>query len=215
MIAALQDEGVFVAQGAGTAVQKVIVVLAAASSLVAFLAAEQLLVYLLVLPAVLVAIDFMSGFVHWFFDTQVEPSRTFLGRIAVDFLDHHVRPRRTVEVGFFVSAWRPALLATLPLVTLSVLLPLPAWGSALLFWIGGLSMYVPQTHKWAHVSPVNSFIAHLQLSRLVLNPQAHGVHHQDNAQSFCVFTGWLNPLLDRTRFWRGLEKVFLQVRKVF
>jgi hypothetical protein len=33
--------------------------------------------------------------------------QNFFGRIAIDFLDHHVRPERTTEVGFFMSAWRP------------------------------------------------------------------------------------------------------------
>jgi ubiquitin-conjugating enzyme E2 variant len=169
--------------------------------------------FLLALPIVLVAIDFLSGFVHWFFDTQVEPSDTPLGRIAVDFLDHHVRPGRTAEVGFYASAWRPALFVSLPFITVATLAPFPTFLSAPMFWIGWLSMLVPQTHKLTHMNVQSPLLLTLQRSRLIIHPSSHRAHHEDNRESFCVFTGWLNPVLDRTRFWRALEWLFSEVRK--
>ena len=107
----LSEEGINVAQGEGTPFQRTAVTVALVYGLVAlaFLGRSNIALFL-VLPILILLIDFLSGFVHWFFDTQVKPSGSFLGRIAIDFLDHHVRPRRTVDVGFFVSAWRPALM---------------------------------------------------------------------------------------------------------
>ena len=165
------------------------------------------------LPFVIIVIDFLSGFVHWFFDTQVEPSDKALGRIAIDFLDHHVRPGRTAEVGFFLSAYRPALLVTLPLVTLVSFLPMPVMAAASVFWLGFFSMLVPQTHKEAHLHKNHAITRGLQKSRLILHPASHHRHHADNSLSFCVFTGWLNPVLDRMRFWRAMEAVFGAIRK--
>ncbi len=209
----LQQHGVAVAEGEGSMPQKLLV-------LGAMLISGGLLlingmadpVFFTMLPIVVIAIDFLSGFVHWFFDTQVEPSETFIGRIAIDFLDHHVRPARTAEVGFFVSAHRPALFVTLPLVTMSSVLALPAIAAAAIFWTGFFSMLVPQTHKEAHLHEHHPITAWLQKSRLILHPVSHQMHHDDNAQCYCVFTGWLNPVLDRIRFWRLMERVFKALR---
>ncbi len=209
----LEQHGVAVAEGEGSTPQKLLV-------LAAMLISGGLLlingvadpVYFAMLPIVVIAIDFLSGFVHWFFDTQVEPSETFIGRIAIDFLDHHVRPARTAEVGFFVSAHRPALFVTLPLVTMSSVLALPAIAAAAIFWAGFFSMLVPQTHKEAHLCEHHPITAWLQKSRLILHPVSHQTHHDDNSQCYCVFTGWLNPVLDRIRFWRLMERVFKALR---
>jgi hypothetical protein len=166
--------------------------------------------FLWVLLPIVLAVDFLSGFVHWFFDTQVKPSTSFFGRIAIDFLDHHVRPERTAEVGFFTSAWRPALFITLPLTIASWAIPMPIWLAATFFWTGYLSMLVPQTHKEAHLGKRPPIITVMQGVRLIVNPRSHQAHHDDNRKSFCVFTGWLNPLLDHTGFWR----VFVDLHRI-
>jgi hypothetical protein len=210
----LADDGVTVANGSGTVWQITAVAFALAVSLYrGIVLSLSDPVFLWLLPPIVLAIDFLSGFVHWFFDSQVEPSKSFLGRIAVDFLDHHVRPGRTAQVGFFASAWRPALMVTLPLIMLTLLVPMPVWLAASVFWLGFLSMLVPQTHKEAHLGPRPLPIRFLQKTRLIINPASHQTHHDDNAESFCVFTGWLNPLLDRTRFWRGMEWLFESARR--
>ncbi len=80
--------------------------------------------------------------------------------------------------------------------------------TAAIIWIGFFSMLVPQAHKEAHKSEIHAVAEWLQKSRLILHPGSHQIHHGDNAQSYCVFTGWLNPTLDRIRFWRLMERVF-------
>ena len=205
----LQQQGVAVAEGEGSTLQKTIVLSALViSSVLIFINGGRNPVFFVMLPLVIIAIDFLSGFVHWFFDTQVEPSDTFLGRIAIDFLDHHIRPGRTAEVSFIVSAHRPAVLVTVPLVSLSTIVGLPTVAAAAVFWIGFFAMLVPQTHKEAHLRNNHALTAWLQRSRLILNPVSHRKHHNDNSKSYCVFTGWLNPVLDRVRFWRLLERAF-------
>ena len=69
-------------------------------------------------------------------------------------------------------------------------------------------MYVPQTHKLAHRRVDAKWLKMLQSYRLILNPGSHAHHHRDNAKAYCVFTGWLNPVLDQANFWHGLELVF-------
>jgi ubiquitin-conjugating enzyme E2 variant len=209
----LQKIGVTLAEGEGSMPQRLLVLTAVCVSCgLLLINGVTDPVFFALLPVVVITIDFLSGCVHWFFDSQVEPSESFVGRIAIDFLDHHVRPGRTAEVGFFVSAHRPALFVTLPLVTLSTVLTLPVMVAAAIFWTGFFSMLVPQTHKEAHLYEHHPVMAWLQKSRLILHPVSHQKHHDDNRQCYCVFTGWLNPVLDRIRFWRLMERVFNALR---
>lgn len=103
-------------------------------------------------------------------------------------------------------------MVTLPLLAIASLPPMPAIPAAIIFWIGFFSMLVPQTHKEAHLGERPAPISWMQKNRLILHPESHLAHHADNSLSFCVFTGWLNPLLDRTRFWRALEWLFDTVK---
>jgi len=209
----LEETGVKVARGKGTGLQKTAVIALLVYGLFAVLTLVKSNIWiLLVLPVVILAIDFLSGFVHWFFDTQVQPSSTFLGRIAIDFLDHHIRPRRTVDVGFFMSAWRPAVMVSLPFLTFALLLKGNPLASAVALWIGCLSMLVPQTHKLAHHPVPGRLAATFQSARLMIQPGSHQKHHADNKQSFCVFTGWFNPILDKSGFWRRMERFFATMR---
>jgi ubiquitin-conjugating enzyme E2 variant len=51
-------------------------------------------------------------------------------------------------------------------------------------------------------------IAALQRIRLLQSPRHHQQHHLGRKDShYCVLTDALNPVLDRTRFWKGLERV--------
>lgn len=211
----LQASGVHAVQGTGTPLQTFLVHATLVYALIlALLNVSTRPGFIWWLPLVIFLIDFLSGLVHWFFDTQVKPGNTLLGRIAIDFLDHHVNPGRTTEVGYIVSAFRPAVWVTLPFCTLATLAPLQTAPAALLFWTGMLSILVPQTHKEVHLSKPNFVIDRIQRSRLILNPGAHQRHHDDTSQSYCVFTGWLNPLLDSSGFWRVLERWATHSRKV-
>lgn len=202
----LEGKGVSVAKGDGTTHQVLAVYFFQLWALLIFVSYFFSNSWLIpVLPLVCLALDFLSGVVHWFFDTQIKPGPSRLGHIAVDFLDHHVRPTRTVEVGFVISAYRPAVLICVPLTVASFWLPDVL--QATVFWIGALSLYVPQTHKMAHKATRNRWIRVAQSLGILLQPQAHCRHHSDYRSNFCVFTGWLNPLLDRTGFWRALEQL--------
>jgi hypothetical protein len=46
----------------------------------------------------------------------------------------------------------------------------------------------------------------LQRSRLVLGPAHHQLHHtKPFNMHYCITNGWLNPLLNKIKFFRGLE----------
>jgi hypothetical protein len=63
-----------------------------------------------------------------------------------------------------------------------------------------------QFHKWAHQDSPSAFARWLQRKRLVLEPQHHKRHHtQPFDMNYCITNGWLNPLLNRLKFFRRLE----------
>jgi ubiquitin-conjugating enzyme E2 variant len=67
-----------------------------------------------------------------------------------------------------------------------------------------------QVHKWNHMPKDRRplLIRGLQQLRLLQSPRDHAAHHRgEKNTAYCVITPFLNPLLDATRFWRGLEKL--------
>lgn len=202
----LAARGIAVATGRGTPLQRAISwsALVLAGTLLPWLGARNPTIFW-ILPLVMVTVDFLSGLVHWLFDTRIPPGPGLLGRAAVNFLDHHVQPARTAEVGFAATAWRVALCVSLPLLLVALWLPVGA-AQAWAYWLGALSLVVAQAHKQAHRRRPGRLARILQRLHLSLPPVAHRAHHRDHRRAYCVFTGWCNPLLDRVDFWRCLAR---------
>ncbi len=60
---------------------------------------------------------------------------------------------------------------------------------------------------WAHMDRPPRLARWLQHCRLVLTPRCHARHHSRDFQtSYCITTGWLNPLLDAVEFFPRLER---------
>jgi plasmanylethanolamine desaturase len=201
----LTARGIAVADGRGAPLQLVVTwsAVAAAAAALWWLGSRNPAIWW-VLPLALVTLDFLSGLVHWLFDTRIAPGEHLPGRIAVNFLDHHVNPARTAEVGFAATSWRVALYVSLPLLFLSLWLPTGS-GQAWVYWLGALSLLVAQAHKEAHKRRPAPLARVLQRLHLLLRPAAHRRHHRDHCRAYCVFTGWCNPLLDGVGFWWLLE----------
>jgi len=63
-----------------------------------------------------------------------------------------------------------------------------------------------QFHKWAHQENPSAFARWLQRKRLVLEPAHHQRHHTRPFDvNYCITNGWLNPVLNRLKFFRRLE----------
>ena len=67
-----------------------------------------------------------------------------------------------------------------------------------------------KTHKWAHSSERPWPVRALQRLGLMQSRGHHGVHHSaPYAVRFCPMTDYLNPVLDRLRFWRTVERALV------
>jgi ubiquitin-conjugating enzyme E2 variant len=157
------------------------------------------------------AADFVSGSVHWLADRYFDPRTPVLGPMLIaPFRDHHVDAMGITRHDLFEVSGNNGL-ATLPLALALWLFPLPAsLGGTAIASMGislGLAIFATNfLHRWAHTPDPPRAIRPLQRLRLVLSPEAHARHHAANHdRAYCVTSGWLNPLLDRYRFYSHIE----------
>ena len=152
----------------------------------------------------LLAVDFISGLVHWAEDTFGTETTPVLGRwvIAPNVL-HHRDASAFVTKGWFASSWDLALIS---LLVAAVAFATGHFGpGVVLFAIAGAN--ANEIHKWNHAPSRAPLIARcLWAVGLLQRPNQHAWHHaHDKNTGYCVVTPFVNPVLDRVHFWRALE----------
>jgi len=166
-----------------------------------------------------VAADFISGVVHWLFDTWGAPTTPVVGKtFIVPFRIHHSDPVDITRHGFIATNGHNCL-ATLPILVGLLFVNMgTGWGAGLVTFLMAASLGTfgtNQFHKWAHQEEVGPVVAFLQKHNVILNPRHHGVHHaHPYDQHYCITTGWMNPLLRAIRFFRFAEWAITKVTGV-
>lgn len=169
--------------------------------------------------------DFLSGAVHWLADRYFAPTTWLIGPLLIaPFREHHADASEIARHDFFEISGNSALVS-LPLVAGLLALPLPseaALGSlppALLAGLHGLGVgstaalfLTNQLHGWAHRADPPAAVRRLQAWGWILSPQRHALHHRHHDRAYCVTSGWLNPWLDRMRFFPTLERLIDRLR---
>lgn len=151
------------------------------------------------------AADFVVGVFHWIEDAYLRDDCPVLGElVARPNILHHYRPRHFLKKSWVASCWDLWLVAGLILTAVWVFGTLtPAvWVFAL------LAGNANQIHKWAHRSRRENgpWINLLHDLRILQGPKHHAIHHTDpKSTHYCVITEFLNPILERIRFWTRLE----------
>jgi len=57
-----------------------------------------------------------------------------------------------------------------------------------------------------------AFARWLHSYHIILTPQHHEIHHTSPfAQHYCITCGWLNEMLDRTKFFERLEAIIFRL----
>lgn len=176
-------------------------------------ALDSLWLVLLAIPIAVVAGDFISGVVHWFADTYFSEKTPIIGPSLVrPFRLHHVYPRDICTHDLVTLVGNVCILAV-PLLSLCLavlwMAPDSGWVAFKVICVALIAVFTVATnqfHKWAHDEDPSTLARWLQRSRLVLEPTHHQVHHTAPFNMhYCITNGWLNPLLNRIRFFRGLE----------
>ncbi len=161
----------------------------------------------------LVFADFVTALVHWAADTYCDESTPVIGQSLVrPFRIHHIRPLEICQHGLVETVGNTCLLAA-PLLTLFIAFTAYGETSAASAFAAftaavtvGVTVATNQFHKWAHQVAPPRFARILQRARIILDPEHHRAHHTAPFKSsYAITNGWLNPLLNRTRFFQRLE----------
>lgn len=154
--------------------------------------------------------DFACGVIHWAGDTWGRTDLPLVGRMFVrSFREHHVDPRAITRHGMVQLLGEQAIVAV-PLMPLLLLHePESAYGVTLLVFMYAVLVVAITAnvfHRWAHMARPPLIGRVMQRAGLIISFRQHAKHHQPPyTRHYCIAIGWLNPLLDGLRFWRGME----------
>ncbi len=164
------------------------------------------------------AVDGVTGFVHWACDTWGDERTPWLGPTLIyAFREHHRDPHAMLDHPWTSVNREPGIGAAIGLLLLS----LPAALQLLeghVFVYGFVCSFIAygaaanQLHQWAHMPSPPRPVRLAQRFWLILSPERHARHHRGaNTVAYCISTGWLNPTLDAVGFWHALERSILRL----
>jgi hypothetical protein len=162
--------------------------------------------------------DFLSGVAHWAGDTVGNEHTPFIGRnFVTPFRMHHIDPKDITRHDFVETNGNSSIASIPAMAILLVVTPRTAGALhylCLMLSIAALFVFCTnQFHKWAHEDMPPRLVRWLQHAGIILSPQHHALHHAaPHDKYYCITTGWMNPLLTRTRFFRACEVVVGWVR---
>lgn len=164
-----------------------------------------------------VTADFVSGFVHFLADNIGSTRTPFFGPVFIrPFREHHIDPLAITRHDFLEVNGANCLIS-LPIL-IGTWYFVPIHDAASLFFAAYIGLFLfgifltNQFHSWAHSPRPPAWIRGLQRSGLILGPEHHARHHTPPFNSYyCITSGWLNPILARTRLFERLKEPLRRV----
>ncbi|MBZ5713727.1 fatty acid desaturase family protein [Nannocystis pusilla] len=161
--------------------------------------------------------DFVSGFVHFLADNIGSTRTPFFGPVFIrPFREHHVDPLAITRHDFLEVNGANCLIS-LP-VLIGTWYFVPIHGTASLFFAAYIGLFLfgifltNQFHSWAHNPSPPAWIRRLQRTGLILGPEHHARHHTPPFNTYyCITSGWLNPILARTRLFERMKEPLRRV----
>jgi ubiquitin-conjugating enzyme E2 variant len=156
--------------------------------------------------------------VHWGGDTLGHEKVWFLGPHFIGpFREHHIDQKAITRHDFVETNGNTCFFACVPVVAALLLLPEREgpglFAGAFVAFVALFVMATNQFHKWAHMDTPPAIARVLQHSGLILRPAHHEIHHaRPHDKHYCITVGWMNPVLNKVRFFRGVEWVIAQIR---
>ncbi|HVH43635.1 MAG TPA: fatty acid desaturase family protein [Labilithrix sp.] len=159
--------------------------------------------------------DFISGFVHWMFDSWGGIDTPVVGRLAIrTFRHHHVDQKAITRHDFIeTNGHNIALTNIYSVIGLLVLRSTEdvtltdVFICMMLVCATVFTAFTSQIHKWAHQDEPSPLVAFLQRSRLILSPEHHARHHAaPYNRNYCITVGWMNGPLRAIYFFETLER---------
>ena len=151
------------------------------------------------------AADFIAGLFHWWEDTYVTQSDSFVGRLIGGPNQLHHADQYAFLKG---SYWQRNYTTIIPsIVAMAICLAFEPLRNG---WLSMLFLsQANQVHAWSHSKPTNGWLIRLlQRACVFQSPKHHAEHHRNPFHvRYCVMTPILNPTLDAIGFWRALEHI--------
>jgi hypothetical protein len=164
-----------------------------------------LIAWILFIIASWLLADFIAGVFHWWEDTYLTQSDSFLGRlIGGPNQLHHANQYAFLQGSYWHRNYTTIIPSMIALVLCLRFEPIRSGWLAMLF-----VSQANQIHAWAHSKGRNFWlIDELQWIGLLQSCKHHSEHHRSPYHvRYCVMSPVLNPLLDGIGFWRGLEYI--------
>jgi len=165
--------------------------------------------------------DWVSGFVHWMFDTWGSVDTPVVGKLAIRTFRHHHTDAKAITRHDFIETNGHNISLTLICTVSGLVFVIPNPQEADLYdvflvqcllWGSFFTCLTSQIHKWAHMDRPPRFVALLQRARLVLHPDHHDGHHTaPYARNYCITVGWMNGPLRAIRYFETLEWIITAV----
>ncbi len=145
--------------------------------------------------------DLLSGLLHWWQDQVLTENNRLFGWLKPPSILHHAKPLAFMEGGFWLRNWASWAAAGIVGLVLFVLAGLSPFMVAVMIGIA----ISTQAHYWAHrPSLAPSVVRMLQKTGILQSAKGHARHHRPpQANSYCILTDWLNPILNKV-LWRKL-----------
>lgn len=155
--------------------------------------------------------DLGSGILHWSVDNYGNGKTPVMGSIIAAFQGHHSAPWTITERGFCNNVYKlciPFGVATMGVIQFLVGGPgIVTWFLTSFFIFEILSQ---EFHKWSHQLPSETprWVNWLQKIGFTISRQPHALHHIAPYEgNYCIISGVCNNLLDKSGFFRRLERI--------
>jgi len=156
--------------------------------------------------------DFIAGLFHFVEDRYWDESTPIVGRlVGGPNKKHHSEPRAFLRGNYWQRNYTTIMPASVGVGLCLCLEPLRDYWLMFAFLT-----QANEVHCWAHQpGKVNWLVEALQETGLVQSARHHNGHHGAPYDiRFCVMSCWLNPWLDRGRFWIALEWLIWKIFRV-
>lgn len=155
--------------------------------------------------------EFIAGVVHWLEDAYIREYTPIVGKlVGIPNVIHHHYPRLIAKHSWWHSSW--------DLFLLSAMFVLGFWLCGLMCWqvilLATLTTNANEFHKWEHRTRKENgaIISFLQDIYILQTPKQHARHHTDPKNTdYCTTTNLMNPVLNRIKFWSGLEYLLAKI----
>ena len=149
--------------------------------------------------------DFVTGFVHFWIDQYGREDMPLIGKSVISLnINHHQHPMQMTQRSYWSLTWSSWALGGVILLFWFLVFGKLDWEIIFLVVYGAQGNII---HKWAHSTKTQNgkFITSLQNWKIIPNKHQHRHHHNAPFDTFfCVQTVFLNPILEKIKFWDGL-----------